>query len=131
MVAKELFFDMLPRIPILKPRMRWFVLRGENHRHVEAIASLGSYFDLGEREVLDAQHPKVLIAVAEPGPGEFVRCWPCREDALARISQRQNSAGFRMHQYVVTICEIIFERESIRRIAEEAGGKCNCHSHCN
>src|SRR5216684_4674224 len=36
MVAKELFLDTLPRIPISEQRMRWLVLRGEDQRHVEA-----------------------------------------------------------------------------------------------
>src|ERR1035438_10693231 len=101
MVAKEPFLDPLPRIPILKQRMRWLVLCREDQSHFKLIASLGSHFDLGERKILDAHYAKTLtrigINITEPGPSKFVRRRPCGEDALAGISHRQKAAGFRMH----------------------------------
>jgi hypothetical protein len=85
MIAEEFFFDTLPRIPIFnsKDGIRWLVLRGEDQSHVEVLANPGSYFDLGDREVLDADHAErrtgigIGTDIAEPGPGKFVRRGPC------------------------------------------------------
>src|SRR4029077_15846151 len=127
MVTEELFLDTLPCIPIFnsEERMRWLVFRGEDQSHVEAVPRLSNYFDLGEREALDAQNAERLINITEPGPGEFVRCGPCGQNAVAWISHRQESAGLGMHHDVVAVGQIVFERESIRRIAEQARNKCN------
>src|ERR1019366_7955237 len=111
MVAEELFFDALPRIPILKQRMRRLVLRREDQCHVELVASPGSPVDLRDREVLDAQHAKRLTGngtnIAEPWPGKLVRRGPCGENALAGISHRQETTGFRMHHDVIAISQIV------------------------
>src|SRR5271157_382648 len=122
MVAEEFFLDAPPRIPIFnsKERMRRLVLRGEDQSPVEAVASAGSHVDLRGCEVLDAHDAERLSNIAEPWPGEFVRRGPCGENALAGIAHREETAGFRVHHDVVAIGQIVFESESVRRIAEEA-----------
>src|SRR5260370_25131906 len=99
---------------------------GDDQSHVEAVASPGSHVDLRGGEVLDPYSVERLSSVAEPGPCEFVRRGPCGENARARISHRHKATGFRMYHDVVAIGEIVFERESIWRIAEQARDKCNC-----
>src|SRR5208282_2001788 len=132
MVAEEFFLDTLPRTPILKRHMRWLVLRGENQSHVKAVASPGSHVDLRGGEILDAHDAEkltgigIVINVAEPWPGKFVRRRPCGENALTGILHRQEAAGFRMHHDVVAISQIVFESKAIRRIVEQARDKCNC-----
>src|SRR5260370_42293501 len=123
MVAEEFLLGTLPRAPILEERMRRLVFGGEDQSHVEAVASPGSHVDLRGGEVLDPYYVERLSSVAEPGPCEFVRRGPCGENARARISHRHKAAGFRMHHDVVAIGEIVFERESIWRIAEQARDK--------
>src|ERR1039457_2606498 len=124
-VAEELLFDTLPRIPIFQERVRWLVLGGEDQGHVELAAGLGCCFDLCTGEILDAQDLERLtgvgVPIAEPRPGEFVRRRPRGQNALAGISHRKEAAGFRVHHDVIAIREIVFERESIQRIAETAG----------
>src|SRR5260370_18505311 len=132
MVAEEFSLDTLPRVPIFEEHMRRLVFGGEDQSQVEAVASAGSHVDLGDGEVPDAQHAERLTGIgigtniAAPWPCEFVRRGPCGENARAGVSHGAKAAGFRMHHDVVAIAQIVFERESIGRIAKEASNKCNC-----
>src|SRR5260370_41311756 len=99
MVAEEFFFDAPPLIPVLNSKqwMRRLVLRGEDQSHAEAGASPGREVDLGDGEIFDTHDAERLtgigigigIDIAQPWPGEFVRCGPGGENALAGKSQRQ------------------------------------------
>src|ERR1017187_6311108 len=64
MVAEELLFDTLPRIPIFQERVRWLVLGREDQGHVELAAGLRCRFDLCTGEILDAQDLERLTGVA-------------------------------------------------------------------
>ena len=103
MEAKELFFYALPCLPIVKERMRWLILGGEDQGDIVIGASPDRQVNLRRREIFDARHLKgssracnsIEIDISKPRARKFVGRGPSRQNTGARILRGQEA--FRVH----------------------------------
>ncbi len=103
--------------------MRRLIFRREHQRDLKVRAKVRRRQHLFQRKIFDAHHLHRPRHITQPRTRQFVRSRPRRQHVRHGIARLEKALSILMQHNVIAISEIIFRRESIRRIPEPCGNK--------